>query len=92
MSRNTLAAQYGDAQAELVIDALAASERELQVQRSKTRYATRDRAVLLARVRAPDAMLRLMAAELTDTVARLEADNARMRAELAAIRAVVWGE
>lgn len=76
--------------------ALAQAERELQQVRSAARQNARlDRATALsamALLRAPDAGLRLVLAELSADYARLYDDNLRLRGELAALVALIEGE
>lgn len=98
MSRNILAARYRDKPVEQLLDALAASEREIQVLRAKANMAARDRKVLLARIRAPDAALRAMLAEthaeldvLQSRFNDLTGRHADLRDELDALLALVGG-
>lgn len=71
---------------------LAQTERELQQVRSAARMARRDALSAMALLRAPDAGLRLVLAELTAAHERLLADHKLLRAELDALTVLIEGE
>jgi len=75
-----------------VLIALAQAERELQQVRSAARMTRRDAVQAVRVAQAPDANLRLMLAELTAAHERLTDDHNRLRAELAALVALIEGE
>jgi len=68
-----------------------ASQYELGNIMYKSKMDRRNARAMLNHVREPDRMLRLMVSEALDDLERLRADNERMRAELEALRELVWG-
>lgn len=76
---------------DLLRDTLKVAVRDAQIQRARAKMATRDAKQALQVLRAPDANLRAMLAELSADFERLRDDNNRLCGELAAVVAMVEG-
>lgn len=74
---------------DLLRETLRVAVRDGQIQKAKATMARKDAKQSLQVARAPDATLRAMVAEAIADVEKLREDNARLRAELDALTAIV---